>query len=127
MEILAVRIKKGGECLSTQYLGARVPLSWKCSEGHNWEAAPVNITSRKSWCPYCDGQKSDRTNIAYMRKVAVERGGDCLSIAYKNSKTKLLWRCSEGHEWEAIPLNVINKGSWCPTCGNMKKGPRSHG
>lgn len=126
-EMRELAIKKGGECLSTQYLGARVPLSWKCSEGHNWEAAPVNITSRKSWCPYCDGQKSDRTNIAYMRKVAVERGGDCLSIAYKNSKTKLLWRCSEGHEWEAIPLNVINKGSWCPTCGNMKKGPRSHG
>jgi hypothetical protein len=118
-------IKKGGECLSTQYLGARAPLSWKCSEGHIWEAAPVNITSRKSWCPYCDGQKSDRTNIAYMKKIASERRGDCLSPAYINSKTKLLWRCSKGHEWLAIPLNVINKGSWCPECSKSKKGPKS--
>lgn len=125
-EMRELASKKGGECLSSQYLGSRVPLTWRCSEGHEWEAAPVNVTSRKSWCPYCDGQKSDRTNIAYMKKVAAERGGDCLSPAYVNSKTKLLWRCSHGHEWAAIPLNVINKGSWCPICGNLKKGPRSH-
>ena len=117
--------KKGGECLSSQYLGARAPLKWKCSEGHEWEAAPVNITSRKSWCPYCDGQKNDRTNIAYMRKVAFERGGDCLSLVYINSKTKLSWRCSEGHQWMAIPLNVINKESWCPECSKTKKGLRN--
>jgi len=119
-EMREVAQAKGGKCLSSVYLGARVPLVWQCSEGHTWETSPGNITSRKSWCPYCDGQKSERATIEYMRKVAIERGGACLSTEYVNSKTKLLWRCLNNHQWEAMPINVVNKGSWCPFCAGKK-------
>ena len=111
-----IAAKRQGCCLSSEYLGAKTPLQWQCFFGHQWSASPVNITSRNSWCPYCAGQKSTKTNIEHMRKMATERGGDCLSTEYTNSKTRLIWRCSKMHTWEAIPLNVINKGTWCPAC-----------
>ena len=119
-EMREIAESKGGKCLSSAYLGARVPLVWQCSEGHTWETSPGNITSRKSWCPYCDGQKSERATIEHMRKVAFERGGSCLSAKYINSKTKLLWRCLNNHQWEALPINVVNKGSWCPLCARKR-------
>lgn len=114
--------QKGGRCVSTDYVSARNPLIWECSEGHRWEAAPVNIISRKSWCPYCDGQKGAHLSIEFMNEVAVERGGKCLSSNYINSKSKLKWQCKEGHIWDAIPLNVINKKSWCPICARGRQG-----
>ena len=114
---------RNGRCISTEYLGARVPLRWRCDKGHEWDAAPVNITSRNSWCPYCIGQKGFSASIEFMRETALERGGRCLSIEYKNSKSKLRWQCSVGHEWDAIPLNVIHKRSWCPHCARRGKAP----
>lgn len=64
--------------------------------------------------------------IEEMRDIARSRGGECLSEKYINSKTKLRWRCSEGHEWEAIPNNVKNHHRWCPFCyvENRKKKKR---
>lgn len=112
--------QRGGSCLSEEYLGARTPLLWQCKLGHEWMASPVSITSRNSWCPYCAGQRTENASIEYMQKIAKDRGGDCLSKDYNNSKTKLLWCCSKNHSWEAIPLNVVNKGSWCPFCNKEK-------
>ena len=54
--------------------------------------------------------------IEEMKRLAKNRGrGECLSNEYKNSDTKLKWRCSLGHEWEAKPSN-IKIGKWCPEC-----------
>lgn len=114
---------RNGRCLSTEYLGARVPLRWQCDKSHEWDAAPTSITSRGSWCPYCAGQKGFSATIEFMRETAIERGGRCLSVEYKNSKTKLRWQCAIGHEWDAIPLNVIHKKSWCPHCARRGKAP----
>lgn len=51
-----------------------------------------------------------------MRHLACDRGGECLSEEYINGKTKLRWRCKEGHEWLAIPSSVKNMGTWCSKC-----------
>jgi hypothetical protein len=102
---------RGGECLSNEYVNANTKLLWKCSKGHRWEAIPQKIRQGQ-WCPTCAGR---RKTIDDMRKIAKSRGGKCLSDKYINSKTKLLWECSGGHQWSAIPSNV-QRGSWCPTC-----------
>lgn len=107
---------KGGMCLSVNYVNNKSKLTWECSEGHIWEAIPNNI-KRGIWCPICAGNKS--YNIKEMKELAKKRGGKCLSAAYVNSKTKLLWKCSENHKWEATPHDIIN-GSWCPTCHKLK-------
>jgi hypothetical protein len=61
-----------------------------------------------------------RLTIDDMHELAAERGGACLSSAYKNNATKLTWRCSAGHVWKAIPSN-IRKGHWCPYCAGQGK------
>lgn len=53
--------------------------------------------------------------IADMQEIAKYRGGTCLSDVYVNKRTKLLWKCAKGHQWEAIP-DSVNRGSWCPVC-----------
>ena len=54
-----------------------------------------------------------------MRKLAIERGGKCLSTKYTSNKTKLRWQCKKGHEWEAIPHN-IKQGHRCPKCSEIR-------
>ena len=63
----------------------------------------------------------NKITIRDMLRIAKGRGGKCLSKRYINIHTKLNWRCKEGHEWEATPESIKNKGSWCPHCfGNAK-------
>ncbi len=44
--------KKGGECLSTEYVNAEKHLKWKCRKGHEWTTAYACVRDGK-WCPYC--------------------------------------------------------------------------
>ena len=57
-----------------------------------------------------------KLTIKHMQALAKQRGGQCLSDSYINTKTKLRWRCAKGHEWETTPASVKNAGSWCPVC-----------
>jgi len=117
-EVRKLAKKNGGECLSKVYKSSTTKIPWKCSNGHTWEATPHNVRNG-SWCPYCGGNV--KLTIEEMRKIAKSRGGECLSTEYVNKNTKLLWKCSEGHTWEAIPDNV-KRGTWCPTCFERKRG-----
>jgi hypothetical protein len=105
--------ERGGKCLSNYFLGSSFKLKWQCSEGHTWEAIPSSI-KRGSWCPICSGKDKDE-NFIKVVKIAEERGGECLSENYTAAKSKLKFRCSLGHGWEATP-DSIKRGSWCPEC-----------
>lgn len=61
---------------------------------------------------------AQRINIDVVKQLAHDRGGKCLSEIYKNN-TKLKWKCSEGHVWEATPSN-IKRGRWCPYCSRAR-------
>ncbi len=104
--------KKGGQCLSTEYLNNKTKLKWRCRMGHEWEAKPNGIICG-GWCPKCAG--TQRKTLEDMRKIARSKGGQCLSRRYYNNNTKLLWLCSKGHKWKAVPSNVSQK-AWCPIC-----------
>jgi hypothetical protein len=109
--------EKGGRCLSESYENVESKLRWECAEGHQWEAIPSNIKSGH-WCPVCAGIQ--RLTIEQMRRVAEGRGGECLSDTYVNSTTKLLWKCAEGHRWEATP-DGLRQGTWCPVCAGSQR------
>jgi hypothetical protein len=108
--------RSGGKCLSVVYHNSRTKILWECDKGHRWEAIPTSV-ARGSWCPVC---RSTKLSIEQMQKVAQERGGKCLSSKYINASTRLLWECSAGHRWEAVPKH-IKEGRWCPICGRRKK------
>ena len=115
-EMQKIAKSRGGKCLSDVYINANTKLLWECAEGHQWHATPSKIKQGK-WCPYCAGR---HITIEDMRIIATKRGGKCLSDKYINSTTKLLWECSVGHKWTAMPLNV-KRGSWCPHCFKQRK------
>jgi hypothetical protein len=60
------------------------------------------------------------STLAQMRSLALQRGGECISRRYINSRIPLRWRCRRGHQWKAMPTNV-SKGSWCPVCAHRKR------
>jgi hypothetical protein len=111
----ALAKKRGGDCLSKVYRRNEFKLRWRCAERHEWLAAPSGIIGGR-WCPICGG--SLRDTLTNMRKLAVSKGGKCLSRKYINSRLKLKWRCANGHLWEAVP-GTIKLGGWCPKCANF--------
>jgi len=64
-----------------------------------------------------ESQKA-KNKIDYLddiRKIAISKGGNCLSEKYTDNKTKLKFVCQKGHHWQATP-NSIKDGTWCPDC-----------
>ena len=117
-EFQVIAAKKGGRCLSTEYVRKDAKLDWECREGHIWPATAGSI-KQGSWCPFCAGNR--RGTIEDLRAVAAKKEGECLSVEYLGDDKNHLWRCREGHEWPALPTNV-KKGSWCPDCAGNRRG-----
>lgn len=55
-----------------------------------------------------------------MKSLAKNKGGKCLSQNYVDSKTKLQWKCKNGHIWKSLPLKVKH-GQWCPYCAKNRR------
>ena len=58
--------------------------------------------------------------LAEMKIIAKQRGGRCLSEQYINSKEKLLWVCSKGHQWDSTPCSIKIRQSLCPHCAGTQ-------
>ncbi len=115
--------KRGGLCLSDRLLnGGHSLLKWRCAKGHVWNTKAANVRSGH-WCPKCAiirGADLRRTPISEMQELARAKGGVCLSKKYKNSKTKLKWKCDKGHIWMTYPPD-IKEGHWCQVCGGSSR------
>jgi hypothetical protein len=120
--------KRGGRCLSKRYRNNQQPLLWECQLGHRWRTDLNHVKGRGSWCPVCAWEPRSASQrmdgLAIALKVATERGGRCLSTNYRNSHSKLKWKCERGHQWEATLNNVSRLGSWCPVCGMTRSTSR---
>ncbi|WP_244115022.1 hypothetical protein [Burkholderia cepacia] len=51
-DMQALAATRGGLCLSAEYHGKRVKLTWQCHRGHVWETRPLNVRAGK-WCSQC--------------------------------------------------------------------------
>lgn len=118
LDIRATIEKRGGKLLTTVYTNSKTNLAVVCGEGHEWITNWAKLQVGR-WCPQCYTLMrgaSQRFSIGHLEKVANERGGHCLSTEYKNVKSKIRWKCAEGHEWSSAASNVLS-GTWCPKCG----------
>lgn len=113
-QLIDLAVSRNGKLLSKNYRNARAHVRWRCEKGHEWRALP-DAVKRGSWCPVCGGKFP--LTLAKMRDLAIKFDGKCLSKAYVNSSTRLLWKCADGHEWQAKPDHVI-QGHWCPICAS---------
>lgn len=112
-------LSKGGKLLSPSYENVRGSLLWECAKGHQWFASWGNIASKNQWCPVCAGQ--GKPSLEEIQAHAKSKGGKLLSEKYKNNKEKLLWECSEGHQWLSSWTGKKNRDRWCPVCAGTIK------
>jgi len=112
---------KGGAFDESAYKNKRTPIEFRCAAGHVWTVQPGTVLTG-SWCRVCweqneAGNHLRKDGLTDARKVALARGGECLSDSYVNAQKRLHWQCRNGHDWFAA-LNDIKKGTWCPVCGS---------
>lgn len=105
---------KGGDCLSTVYLGHVYPLIFTCSNGHQWEARPNDI-KRGSWCAICSKAGGKRKTIEELRDMFSDIGIRCISERYSNSKEKYLWECDYGHQFNSR-YDYLKERRYCFIC-----------
>lgn len=115
---LAIVAEKGGKVLDRMdekdIPGHHVWIECSGPKGpHQWRAQYGHLNAGH-WCPKCYG--NTKLTIEFMRELAAARGGKCVSAEYNGLKKPLTWECAYGHQWDAIPNNVKNHGSWCPHC-----------
>lgn len=103
---------KGGECLSTEYIGHNKKLKFKCKREHIWEAR----YDMECWCRLCSIEDKRIYSIDKANEYAKLKMGKCISTVYKSTTDKLKWQCYNGHIWEAIFKNIKDHDSWCPYC-----------
>lgn len=64
-----------------------------------------------------------RRDLAYCKKYAERRGGQCLSTEYTNPNTLMTWKCAAGHVWEQT-FNNVRRSSFCHGC-NVLAGKKT--
>lgn len=99
---------------------------WRCNEGHEWQAIICN-RNKGQGCPYCAGQKVIKgendlhtVNPTLANEWHYEKNNGLTPADFlPNSGKKVWWKCSKGHEWQAI-IQDRNKGRGCPICYKEK-------
>jgi hypothetical protein len=107
--------KRGGKCLTTEYINRRTHIEWECRSGHQFRLTMNSVRNGDRWCRTCFIDKQKLT-LEIAQDCAKLQGGECLSSAYTGLYGKMKWRCKEGHEWEVAFNNIRSNGSWCPHC-----------
>ena len=109
----------------TQFLAnSHKKVWWKCKNGHEWISSIEN-RNKQSGCPYCSNRElitgyNDlaTTNPILAKEWNYEKNNDLKPTGVvAGSNKKVWWKCSKGHEWEAIIKNR-NNGQQCPYCTN---------
>ncbi len=100
---------------------------WKCNNGHEWQAT-IDKRNKGRGCPYCSGKKVLKgvndlktLNPRLAEEWNYEKNAGLIPENFSaSSGVKVWWKCSNGHEWQAVIANR-NKGSGCPYCSGRKK------
>jgi hypothetical protein len=115
----SLALARGGLCLSKEYVNDKTRLFWECAKGHRWKTRG-SIVRRGSWCHLCAVRVKRPLTIESIHELAEQRGFQCLSGVYNNSRTAMVWRCAEGHQFRRPP-KMIRTGAGCPECNGWKR------
>ena len=109
-EIINKRLYSKGIQLIGEYLGSLSNTTFMCTNEHKWEARPNNVLG-KNGCPSCNSKKLF-TEVINNRLS--DRGIRILT-PYKDSLSKAIFECQQGHKWEARVDSILN-GTNCNIC-----------
>jgi len=91
---------------------------WVCEYNHATWNASYNSIDQGNWCPTC-AHRIPITLHDY-KELAKSKGGfyDSEEIPCNvNTSSPTVWRCSEGHVWQAN-YNNIRRYNFCPRCSD---------
>ena len=111
------------ELLSDTYERARDKLTVKCPKGHIYNVTFSNFKTGYR-CPECgkvEMVEKQKHSYDYVKSYFKEYGYELLSKEYKNSHTKVLVQCPEGHKYE-VAFSNFKSGTRCPVCNINSKG-----
>ena len=120
---------KNGQCLSSsnEIIKKHSVLEWKCHnhEHKSWSSTFHSVVELKTWCPYCAGRFSKEEYLEMAKKLAISKGGKCLSSKYIGQIDKLLWQCKNPihPQFKATYQNVATKNYWCHFCKEEAQKP----
>ena len=119
--------ERNGELTPADMLpGSGIKVWWKCSKGHEWQTS-IASRSRGAGCPYCSNKAVligyndlQTVNPTLAAEWHYERNGELTPAdVLPGSGMKVWWKCSKGHEWQAI-IGNRSKGNGCPYCSGQK-------
>ena len=111
--------------------GSGKKVWWKCPKGgdHEWLTSISNRVTRKSNCPYCNGNKVALSNCLSTIKPKLANqwhptlNGDLTpNDVTVGSRKKVWWKCTKGddHEWISSIGDRKNSKFGCPICSGHK-------
>ncbi len=108
--------------------GSNKKVWWKCSLGHEWQAAIVERADRGTGCPYCANQKvligfNDlvTTDPSIAAEWNYSKNQELLpTMITSGSNKKVWWKCAKGHEWQATIVKRTVRGQGCPVCAGRE-------
>jgi len=106
--------KQKGNCVSKAWISSKEPLVWLCCNGHAFQATLQNVRNGY-WCGTCRRNDTEKHHLDQATSLARTNNGVCLSDICSSVTQKLVWVCSNNHQFEAS-LQKIHKGYWCPIC-----------
>ena len=95
---------------------------WRCKNGHEWESTVVDRNAGNG-CPYCSGRRALKgvTDLLTVKPALAlewhyEKNADLIPERFTiGSGKKVWWKCTKGHEWQAVIRDRI-RNNGCPYC-----------
>ena len=100
---------------------------WKCPKGHEWQST-IKDRNSGNGCPYCASKMVlkgyndlQAVNPSLTKEWNYEKNNGLTPVdVTPNSHKKVWWKCSNGHEWQAL-IGNRHKGNGCPQCAREKR------
>jgi hypothetical protein len=109
------------------YAGGNKKYWWICKENidHKWQASISKRGQYNRGCPYCSGNKTNKSNNLVSQFPEIAKEWDFkkntkydISQMHHGSETRVWWKCDKDtdHEWEALVSNRTRLGVGCSIC-----------
>ena len=100
-------------------------VSWKCGNGHKYQAQIVERRRGKS-CPFCSGRRvfPGENDLATTHPLLAREAVDWNPTEYSaGSAAKVSWKCKVGHTFQSVIQSRALRGDSCPICSGQKVLP----
>ena len=103
---------------------------WRCEKDHDYQAVIASRTQRGGGCPYCANKKvlAGFNDLATLESTVAKEwhptknGALTPQDVTPGSRKRVWWRCSAGHEWQAVIYSRTgSQHCGCPVCSGKRK------